>query len=152
MHNFEQGGSADGSEQQQKQEWPPQQDYQQQQQWPSEPSGSEEYRPVPFNCLELNRKLQIRPAWMDDWDVTCSAPPGLEVLGPKTEAQVKAEEEKRLQAEAERKSAAAIEKDFRTIYGYTKESMLKRKKADDEEEHWENFSSWNFGIFTLFPP
>ena len=25
-----------------------------------------------------------------------------------------------------------------------------RKKADDEEEHWENFSSWNFGIFTLF--
>ena len=27
-----------------------------------------------------------------------------------------------------------------------------RKKADDEEEHWENFSSWNFGIFTLFSP
>ena len=74
-----------------------------------------------------DRKLRIRPPWKDDWELNCKPPPGLEVLGPKTEEQVKAEEKQRLQKEAHEREVAAINKDFRAIYGNTKESMLERK-------------------------
>ena len=52
-------------------------------------------------------------------------PPGLETLGPKTEAQMDAEERRKKEKDADGKYRAALNKDFREIYGYTKESARK---------------------------
>ena len=103
MNNLEPGGSAE---------------VQEQTEWPEE--GSEEQGPIGFNCLKVmrdRRKLKIRPAWMDDWDLNCKPPPGLEVLGPKTEAQMKDESKRKMEKEAADKEREAINRDFCSIYG-----------------------------------
>ena len=103
-------------------------------------SAPTEEAPINFNfplkCLEVkcpeDRRLRIRPAWKDQWDVvTPKPPPGLPIAGPKTEAQVKAEEKKKIDDEASRKEMEAINKDFRQIYGWTEESAKRRRESDN---------------------
>ena len=69
---------------------------------------------------------------MDDWDLNCKPPPGLEVLGPKTEAQMKAESKRKMEREAADKERKAINQDFCSIYGHTKESAQARKAWEDD--------------------
>ena len=59
-------------------------------------------------------------------------PPGLAVAGPLTEEQTIEAARKKIVQEQDAKYRAAVDADFRAIYGTTVESARARRKADDE--------------------